>query len=97
MVGEDHPDTAWSYDRLALCLASRGKYSDAESLHRMVLGIRRKVFGEDHPDTARTYHSLADCLYYQAKYADAEPFYRKAIAVRVKAFSSTASGSVRSV
>ena len=52
-LGEDHPDTATSYNNLAVNLHAQGKYAEAEPLYRKALAIRLKVLGEDHPDTAR--------------------------------------------
>ena len=52
ILGEDHPDTAASYNNLAVTLDAQGKYAEAEALHRQALAIRLKALGEDHPDTA---------------------------------------------
>ena len=59
VLGEDHPDTATSYNNLALPPRGQGKYAEAEPLYRKALAIRRGVLGEDHPDTAPSYNNLA--------------------------------------
>ena len=52
-LGEDHPDTATSYNNLAVTLRAQGKYAEAEAMHRQSLAIRLKALGEDNPDTAK--------------------------------------------
>ena len=82
VLGEDHPDTAASYNNLACNLKAQGKYAEAEPLLPQALAIRRRVLGEDHPDTAASYNNLAANLNAQGKYAEAEPLLRKALEIR---------------
>ena len=49
LLGEDHPDTAQSYNNVAGNLNAQGKYAEAEPLFRQALATRRKLLGEDHP------------------------------------------------
>jgi hypothetical protein len=84
VLGEEHPDTATSYDNVAFNLNAQGKYVAAEEGHRKALGIYRKVLGEEHPDTAGSYNNLALNLTAQAKYAAAEEGNRKALEIRRK-------------
>ena len=51
-LGEGHPDTARSYNNLALNLDVQGRYAEAQPLYQRALDIRRKALGEGHPDTA---------------------------------------------
>ena len=71
-LGEDHPETAESYNNLATLLDIQGRYAEAEPLYRKALDIDRRVLGEDHPETARGYKNLAYHLYDISKYAEAE-------------------------
>src|SRR5262249_37174424 len=57
-----HPDTANSYNNLALALYDQGKPAEAEALHRKALAIELTALGEAHPDSARSYWSLARTL-----------------------------------
>ena len=84
-LGEDHPDTAHSYNNLAETLRAQGKYAEAEAMHRRALAICLKALGEDHPDTATSYNNLALTLHAQGKYAEAEAMYRRALAILLKA------------
>ena len=62
ILGEDHPDTAHSYNDLAETLRAQGKYAEAEAMHRRALAICLKALGEDHPHTATSYNNLAVTL-----------------------------------
>ncbi len=84
-LGENHPDTAKSYNNLALVVLYQGRYGEAEPLFRQVLEIRRATFGENHPDTGESYNNLAADLNSQGRFGEAEPLYRKGLAIRRQA------------
>ena len=84
VLGEEHPDTATSYNNVAFNLTAQGKYVEAEPLYRKALAIYRKGLGEEHADTATSYNNVAYNLKAQGKYAEAEPLFRKALALRRK-------------
>ncbi|MBV8130256.1 MAG: tetratricopeptide repeat-containing protein, partial [Planctomycetaceae bacterium] len=71
ILGEDHPETAGSYNNLALTLRDQGKSAEAEAMHRRALAIVLKALGEDHPNTASSYNNLAWSLDRQGKHDDA--------------------------
>src|SRR6516162_6535325 len=71
ILGEGHPDSANSYNNLALTLSKQGKYAEAEAMGRRALAIYLKSRGEDHPDSGRSYNNLALTLSKQGKYAEA--------------------------
>ena len=83
-LGEDHPDTATSYNNLASNLNAQGRYDEAEPLYRKALEIHTQVLGEDHPDTATSYNNVAYNLDDQGRYDEAEPLYRKALEIRTR-------------
>jgi CHAT domain-containing protein/Tfp pilus assembly protein PilF len=82
--GEQHPETAGSYNNLANSLAQQGKHAEALPLHRRALAIRLKVLGEQHFKTTSSYNNVAYCLDHQGKHAEALPLYRRALAIRLK-------------
>jgi tetratricopeptide (TPR) repeat protein len=84
VLGEEHPDTASSINRLALNQKEQGQYALAEESARKALAIQRKVLGEEHPDTADSYSNLAAALLFQGKYAEADEGHRQALAIRRK-------------
>ena len=72
-MGEQHPDTATSYNNVASCLDSQGKHAAALLLFNKALAISLKVLGEQHPHTANSYNNVAGCLNSQGKHAEACP------------------------
>ena len=48
-LGEGHPDTANSYNKLARILGAQGKQAEAEAMHRRALAIKLKALGEAIP------------------------------------------------
>jgi CHAT domain-containing protein/Tfp pilus assembly protein PilF len=85
ILGEGHPDTATSYNHLALALHHQGKYAEAEAMRHRALAIRREALGEGHPHTADGYDGLAATLDQQGRHAEAEAMFRRALAIRLKA------------
>jgi hypothetical protein len=84
-LGEDHPETASSYDNLASTLDDQGKYNEAETLLRRALAITLNTLGEDHPNSAASYNNLAVTLREQGNYTEAEAMFRRALAITLKA------------
>jgi tetratricopeptide (TPR) repeat protein len=82
VLGPKHPDTATSYNNLAVNLHLQGHAREAEPLFREALAIWEEVLGPKHPDTAFGYTNLAANLDDQGRNNEAEPLHRKALAVR---------------
>ncbi|MFO0969370.1 MAG: tetratricopeptide repeat protein [Gemmataceae bacterium] len=80
-LGEEHPDTAASYNGVGICLHAQGKDAEAEEAFRKALAIRRKILGEEHVETAGSYNNVASVLDAQGKHAEAEEGYRKALTI----------------
>ncbi len=83
-LGEEHPDTATSYNLVASNLNAQGKYKEAEIGYRLALTIRRKVLGEEHLDTATSYSNVGANHGSQGRYKQAEVGLSKALAICVK-------------
>jgi tetratricopeptide (TPR) repeat protein len=81
LLSDDHPDTAVSYNFVALNLMDLGKYAQAQPLWEKSLEIRRRLLTDDHPETATSYAGLAANLNAQGKYAQAQPLYEKALEI----------------
>ena len=84
-LGQDHPDTLTSMDRLALLYWDQGKYAQAEPLLTSVMKARTRVLGALHPDTLETTNNLALVYANRAKFAQAEPLYTKVLEIRRRA------------
>jgi len=82
-VGDGHPDTAVTYNDIAVSLDQQGKYAGSEPLLRKALAIHVLALGEGHPHTANSYSNLSSNLAAQGKYAEAEPLARKALAIKL--------------
>ena len=81
VLGEEHPDTAASYNNLASVYASQGEYEKAEGLYGKALGICERVLGEEYLGTATSYNNLAYVYDRQGKYEKAEGLYGKALGI----------------
>jgi tetratricopeptide (TPR) repeat protein len=79
--GPRHPDTARSYNNLALNLHLQGRAKEAEPLYRKSLAVFEEVHGPNHLDTASGYNNLAANLQDQGRAPEAEPLFRKALAI----------------
>jgi Tfp pilus assembly protein PilF len=88
VLGKRHPDTAESYNNLALNLDDQGRHREAEVLLRRVLPWREEVLSPWHPDTAKSYNDLACNLDAQARHKEAEPLHRRALAICVEVVGS---------
>jgi hypothetical protein len=47
-----HPDIALSLNNLANLYQARGRYAEAEPLHKRALAISEKALGGEHPNVA---------------------------------------------
>jgi eukaryotic-like serine/threonine-protein kinase len=81
-LGEDHPDTLASSDRLALVLSKRGAYAEAEPLCARALETSRSVLGETHERTLSLADTLAILYEEQGRLGDAERLYASILASR---------------
>src|SRR5262249_19518268 len=70
-LGEEHPDTAASYNNLADNLDSQAKYAEAGPPHQTAPDINRNALVDAHPATAASYNNLAAKLQDLGKYAEA--------------------------
>jgi len=82
LLGEEHLDTAESYNNLGASLREQGKYAKAQSVLEMAVEIYRRRLGEDHNQLAGSYNELAADLNDQGKYAEAQLLLQRALAIR---------------
>ena len=59
--------------------AGRGDFSEADSVYRMALDIRRRLEGPEHPDFALTLGALAGVRWSQGRVAEAESLYSRVV------------------
>jgi eukaryotic-like serine/threonine-protein kinase len=65
-----------------------GQYTNAESMHREALVLRKKLLGNEHPDVASSLNNLANALRAQGRLNEAETLFREALAMRKKLLGS---------
>ena len=71
-MGPEHPNTAKSFNNLAVLLSNQEKYARAEPLYRRAMAIREKVLGPEHPDTVIARSNLIRFYRAQGRNAEAE-------------------------
>ncbi|EDQ91347.1 uncharacterized protein MONBRDRAFT_36252, partial [Monosiga brevicollis MX1] len=88
-LGEAHPDTATTYNNMALCLQqpgpNQGQYEQALEYYGKALKIQLATLGEAHPDTATTYDNMASVYDSQGQYEQALEYYGKALKIQLAA------------
>ena len=80
-LGLEHPDTATSYNNIAVVYDRQGDYPKALELYEKALAIREKVLGVEHPDTATSYNNIAGVYDSQGDYPKALEWYEKAFVI----------------
>ena len=81
IFGEDHTDTASSYNNLASVYISLGEYNQAKELLEKALVIWKKINGENHVDVATSYENLALVYSSLGEYNQAKELHEKALVI----------------
>lgn len=81
MLGEEHPDLAYSLNNLALLYKWQKRYSEAEPLFQQVLLLIKRVLGEEHPHFATSLNNLAGLYLLQGRYSEAKPLFQQALLI----------------
>gem|GEM_PF-559213 len=82
VLGEEHPDTTVSYNKLGGLLVKMGDYPGARLYYRRSLETHRKVLGEEHPDTASSLNDLGELTARMGDYPGARRYILQALAIR---------------
>ncbi|KAJ6564795.1 hypothetical protein B0H19DRAFT_1233545 [Mycena capillaripes] len=72
LLGDDHPDTDWALQYLAITYNELGNLKEAEKLQDLFLEKKRNLLGEDHPKTLDFMHNLADTFFRSGQHQKAE-------------------------
>jgi tetratricopeptide (TPR) repeat protein len=84
VLGKEHPDTATTYNNMAVVFRVQGDYVKALEYYGYALVIDEKTLGNEHPDTANTYNNMAAVFRVQGDYAKALEYYGCALAIYEK-------------
>ena len=83
-LGEDHPETALSYDALGYVAEAHGSYVTAHHYYRRALHIRRKYYPEDHLRIADSYTNLGFNYRAMGDYNQALTYHERELKIRLK-------------
>jgi tetratricopeptide (TPR) repeat protein len=82
IYGDNHLQTALSFNNLAVEFHIAGKYAQARRLYRCAYAIYRAEHPNiANPEIARTLHNLGELLEDQGRYRRACPYFRRALAM----------------
>ena len=94
VLGEKHPETLQSMNKLALLYLRQGNYEQAEPLFTNVLEAQRSALGEEHVDTLDTMNNLAVLYRYEGKYALAEVLSTKVLEISRRVLGEEHTGTL---
>ena len=83
-LGLEHPDTAATYNNIALVYQSQGDYSRALGWYERALVIYEKNLGLEHTNTATTYNNIASVYKSHGDYSRALEWYEKVLVIYEK-------------
>lgn len=84
ILGNKHPDYAWSIYSLASLYSRMRQNEKAETLYLEFIAVREKIFGKEHPDYALAVYYTANFYKDIRQFKKAETFYLEAIAIQEK-------------
>ncbi|MBK8956468.1 MAG: CHAT domain-containing protein [Saprospiraceae bacterium] len=96
LLGENHPDYAWSLNNLGAIYLELGRFDLAEEYYLRAKSIRESVLGSWHPDYSGSLNNLANLYVKMAQFEKAEKLYleSKEIRKQTSGAQSTAFASV---
>ena len=82
LYGNQHEDTATSYNEIGLVYWKQGNYPKALEYYFKALEIREKKLGKGHSDTAESYNNIGAVYDDQGDYPKALEYFFKALEIR---------------
>ncbi len=86
IFGENHPETAYSYNSLGHSLKLQDQFKSALEYYQKALDIQLAAFGEKDYRVADCYHNIGNIYHLFAKYDKAQSFYNQALHIRLRFF-----------
>ncbi len=83
LLGEDHIDTAFTYNGMAEVYFLLGEYAKALEYYNAALKTYEQKLGKESIETASAYNDIAFVNFELGEYDEALVFYEKALAIRV--------------
>ncbi|MBX7080211.1 MAG: serine/threonine-protein kinase [Nannocystaceae bacterium] len=81
LLGDEHPDVAYTLTNLANAHHAAGDYAGARALNLHALALLEATLGPDHPEVARACENLASALYDLGDYTQAGVVQRRALSI----------------
>jgi len=81
VYGKEHPNTAFTYNNIALVYHAQGKYDSALEYYGKDLTVSEIIFGETHPNIATTYNNIGKVYRTKGDYDLALEYYGKALKI----------------
>ncbi|MBQ6985733.1 MAG: tetratricopeptide repeat protein [Oscillibacter sp.] len=88
VFGTDTPNTATTYNNIALVYKAQGNYDSALEWSQEALRITETMLGKDHSDTAITYSNIAGIYWVQGDYDSSLKWNQKALRIRETVFGT---------
>ncbi|MCL2137639.1 MAG: tetratricopeptide repeat protein [Coriobacteriia bacterium] len=82
ILGEEHLDTATTYNNLAMVYHDMGNYVMAHEYYKKAMTVREQLLGEKHPDTAEIYNNIGLACRDLGDYKKALHYVEKALEIR---------------
>jgi tetratricopeptide (TPR) repeat protein len=82
-LGKDHPDTATTYNNIAVVYDDMGDYDKALEYYEKAKEIYESKLGKDHPFTSTTYNNIATLHFAKDDYDKAMEYFLKAFRIRL--------------
>lgn len=84
--GDDHPDTALSYDSVGITYNDLGDYKKALEFQQKALDIRRALFGDNNSYTATSYNNVGNTYYNLGDYRNSLKLQQKSLDINRELF-----------
>jgi eukaryotic-like serine/threonine-protein kinase len=97
ILGEEHPDTLVSMNRLADLYQHQKRYPEAELLMLQTLEIRTRVLGEEDPLTLSSMNGLASVQLRQNRHEEAEALCLETLEKRERVLGEEHAGTLQSM
>jgi tetratricopeptide (TPR) repeat protein len=87
-LGPNHPETALSFNNLAIAMGALGELPAARDYHERALRIRQAQFGPNHPETLQSLNNLGLLLINLGDLSAAREYLERVLRIRQSQFGS---------
>ncbi|KAF2186641.1 kinesin light chain [Zopfia rhizophila CBS 207.26] len=84
VLGDEHPDTLTTMDKLASTILNQGRWKEAEELFLQVMETRKRMLEEEHEATLSIMNNVATTYWHQGRLKEAEQLHLHVKNVRLR-------------